>query len=485
MKIITGLFIIMLSLNVGCESPQRLVLEKFIDKSPQELFEVYHTVFNKEYDLKSEIGLKRFKIFEENLMQIKETNSKNLSHKAGINQFTDLTKEEFIQKFLTNSEIMNKHIKSSSNIKNLYKFSGTIEARTKIDHSGLFNPARDQGNCGSCWAFTTAGVSEANWWAANQSSPKISLAPQNLIDCDTGNNGCNGGWYNSALEYVRDKGLVQDKDYPYIYNQGACNIPTGASTFKILDYTYCDDCQMDQWYSLLQQGPLAIAVDASQFSSYTSGIYDLLPCGQVNHAIIAVGWDIDSIGEILTIRNSWGTNWGENGYMRIRVNPTGNTCSATNYGYLAQMTPPPTPTACFNLNSSWITRNTWMFNTTFTGSVTFKATGTDFTFGSFYDSGLSYNGYLVDIKSNLVSISSANNQIQLCSFQTNISSTSENSYIIKFDPTSGKESMSVIINGNTLYCNQENIYVYKLFSNYYGFTGVNTTQICDVTISNN
>ena len=251
---------------------------------------------------------------------------------------------------------MNKHIKSSSDPKNLYQFSENVQSRNKIDHTWLFNPARDQGNCESCWSFATAGASEANWWVANKSSPKVSLSTQHLVDCDGGNYGCNGGWYNSAFEYVRDQGLVQEKDYPYKEVQGTCNIPATAAKFKIFGYTYCNDCQIDQWYSLLQQGPVAIAMDADQFNNYSSGIYEFTPCGQINHAVIAVGWDVDSTGEILTIRNFWGPTCEENGYMRIRVNQSDKTCSATSYAYLDMMTAPPPP-PCFNLNTAWTFRN--------------------------------------------------------------------------------------------------------------------------------
>ena len=97
-------------------------------------------------------------------------------------------------------------------------------------------------------------------------------------------------------------------------------------------------------------------MDADRFNNYSSGIYEFTPCGQINHAVIAVGWDVDSTGEILTIRNSWGPTCEENGYMRIRVNQSDKTCSVTSYAYLDMMTAPPPP-PCFNLNTAWTFRN--------------------------------------------------------------------------------------------------------------------------------
>jgi len=305
-----------------------------MDKSPVELFEVFHTVYSKEYRLESQEGQRRFQIFNENLKLIKETNAKGLSYTFGINQFTDLTSQEFVERHLTSPNVFKDQIQSLNSISEQVPISDDVGSRTNIDWNGLFLPARNQGSCGSCWAFTTAGIVESNWFKKNPTKLKLNLAPQHLVDCDTGNGGCNGGWYTNALKYVMANGIVEEKSYPYKGVKGKCRIPATAPKYKITSFSACNSCTMDQWWALFQQGPIAIAVDANQFQFYKSGIYTFQNCGEINHAIIAIGWTIDAEGEVLTIRNSWGTTWGELGNMRMRVNLLDQTCKALNYAYL-------------------------------------------------------------------------------------------------------------------------------------------------------
>ena len=106
MKEVYILIILILAVNILCEDPARLVINRFMDKSPKELFKVFHIDFKKDYSLNSEVALTRYRIFKNNLKIIKETNAKNLSYKFGVNQFTDLTPEEFQSNFLTNFEIL-------------------------------------------------------------------------------------------------------------------------------------------------------------------------------------------------------------------------------------------------------------------------------------------------------------------------------------------------------------------------------------------
>jgi len=334
MKTFFLLISLALALNVICDSPSQLIFNKFLDKSPEEIFEVFHTVYNRDYELSSQEGQKRLNIFKQNLKLIKETNSKRLPYTFGINQFTDLTNQEFRERHLTFPNALKAQMQSFYSLSNQVPITGVVGARGNIDWKSLFNAPRNQGSCGSCWAFTTAGIVESNWWKKNQSKAKINLAPQHLVDCDTGNGGCNGGWYEAALRFVMGKGIVEEKYYPYKGVKGTCRVPSTAPKYKVTNFSYCDSCTMDQWWALFQQGPIAIAVDANQFQFYQSGIYSLQNCGQINHAIIASGWTLDSEGEVLSIRNSWGSTWGEQGYMRIRVNLQDQTCGALNYAYL-------------------------------------------------------------------------------------------------------------------------------------------------------
>ena len=250
MKEVYILIILLLAVNILCEDPARLVINRFMDKSPKELFKVFHIVFKKDYSLNSEVALTRYRIFKNNLKIIKETNAKNLSYKFGVNQFTDLTPEEFQSNFLTNFEILKGQIQRQGLLiykPNTNKINDVPQVRTKIDWKGLFNPARQQGGCGSCWAFASTSALEANWWKLNQSQKKITLAPQQLVDCNKENYGCGGGWYKPAFDYILKEGIVEEGNYEYLGENGICNIPPTARRVKLDNFQGNDDCNLEEW----------------------------------------------------------------------------------------------------------------------------------------------------------------------------------------------------------------------------------------------
>ena len=352
--------------------------------------------------------------------------------------------------------------------------------RTKIDWKGLFNPARNQGNCGSCWAFASSGTLEANWWNQNQSQNKISIAPQQLVDCNKENYGCDGGWYRPAFDYILKEGMVEEQNYKYTQVAGSCNIPSSARRIKIDNFKGCDDCSIDEWYAMLQQGPIAILMDASDYQYYNGGIMVFKNCNYVTHAIIATGWDKDSQGEIVTIRNSWGSSWGENGFMRVRVNHSFNkSCFATQYGYLPILSgkpPPPPPVDCYIVGNSWIHKD-WKLNKPFSGIVSFKATGTEFSVGAFYSNDASYQGYNILIQSKSVTITDGYNQ-RVCAWTYTIDPKIENSYSLNF--SSSKANFTLMVNGVKMVC-QNNIWLN--YTNYIGFiTKESTVKVCNVSV---
>ena len=437
MNILYVVILLTLSYSTICESPHYAILDRFIDQSPKDLFKIYHLIFIKEYKFFSKNGKKRYKIFKKNFKEINYINSKSLSYRMGINQFTDLTNQEFIDQILINPEIIRMNMKrliNSNSIHSIIRLNNFHQiSRKKIDHRELFNIVRNQGNCGSCWAFATAGASEAIWWASNRSSPKPSFSTQQLVDCDLQNSGCNGGWFESALQYIVNQGLVDENQYKYRAFQYKCNVPLTASRYKINDFKYCIECDTDSWYSLLKQGPIIIAVDATEFAKYRSGIMVLKECNKPNHAVIAVGWDFDEIGEIITIRNSWGTTWGENGYMRIRVNQQDKTCLATDMGYLPVMIEFPNHQCLYTL-IKWTLRKNWKLRFPFKGTVTFQAKGTHFEFGTFYDIDGLYNGYMIAFSPTLALISSNNGEDKHCNFSIYLSDKKYNDFSIIFNP---------------------------------------------------
>ncbi len=233
-----------------------------------------------------------------------------------VNQFTDRTDEEFNNLLgLKNMPI---------NEPNVQVISTIDENRlTGPDHRGKCNGVKDQGSCGSCWAFAANGVHECAHNMAGRGLPRLS--EQDLVDCSRAysNQGCNGGWYYWAWNYVKDKGLANEGDYAYNGRDNSCrsvNRPNRISGYaKIANNNAAVE-------SAINARPVAIAVDASNWSSYSSGIFSNC-AANINHAVVAVGYES---GSHWVIRNSWGTRWGESGYMRLKH---GNTCGALGYVY--------------------------------------------------------------------------------------------------------------------------------------------------------
>ena len=145
-----------------------------------------------------------------------------------------------------------------------------------IDWKGLFNPARDQGGCGSCWAFASSGSVEANWGKQNKTQSKISLSPQQLVDCSTVNYGCRRGFFRPEFYYILSQGLVEEENYKHTKEVGSCNISLTARRIKIENFRGCDDCDIGEWYTMLQQGPIALLMDAGSFQLYNGGLMDLI-----------------------------------------------------------------------------------------------------------------------------------------------------------------------------------------------------------------
>jgi C1A family cysteine protease len=335
---------------VSCSDVKQTIMESFKNSPPKDLFKVFHYVFEKKYELNSEEGVRRYRIFKENLKKIEEVNSQDLPYKFGVNQFADLTNEEFRTFYLMNP--IKKMRMSADNIRFLSEegyfdshadedsSEGPLVQLTPLDHSSLYLGARDQGGCGSCWTYATTGVVEGA--VSKKTGVKAYLSTQQLVDCDTGNYGCNGGNYFPSFTYVKANGIVNDSAYPYKAVQGSCKIPTTAVRTKITAFNFCTNyssttsqrCTVDKVYALLTNGPVAVGIDGNAIGYYTSGIF-VGACSEDNHAVILVGYGLTSSGsEYWIVRNSWGTSWGMQGYIRIARNDKNvNSCYVNNEAY--------------------------------------------------------------------------------------------------------------------------------------------------------
>jgi C1A family cysteine protease len=317
-----------------------------MDGSPKELFKAWHLLFNKEYTLDAEEAKQRFRNFKVRLAEIREHNAKNLPYTLGLNQFSDLTYTEFEAMYLTEKHqgYPTQNFLSDDDDDDLTKRN--LQSNLTINWTAFYPPVRDQGKCGSCWAFSVTGSIDGNRGIKNN-GPRNYTSPQQLVDCDRSQRGCNGGKYASAFSNLQKTGIMLDSSYPYKAKQGFCQFNRSNSTnttlVKLNGTKFCDNgknikCSEGIVQGLLLNGPLSVSIDASShFGSYRGGIYNATCGHEHNHAINLVGFGFDNATNLnyWLIRNSWNTRWGEMGYARVAVNESNvHSCWITNRAYL-------------------------------------------------------------------------------------------------------------------------------------------------------
>jgi KDEL-tailed cysteine endopeptidase len=288
------------------------------EKSVWNLFASFQDKFEKKYATISELH-ERFDVFKSNVHYILEHNSDATQNfTMGINQFTDLTAKEFKESYVHSSIPLGSYgckpyISSTT--------SGTsIDWRTK----NVVNAVRDQGQCGSCWAFATTANAESVW--AISKGQLLDLSEQYLVDCASGtgyfNMGCNGGMPDSAFKYMINNDQCSEASYPYVSGTtktaGTCHSCSKVTTFSACyDVTPNDQVALK---SAVTKNPVVVAIEADTryFQSYSSGILTDTKCGtNLDHAVEIVGYGVDNGIKYWNVRNSWSASWGESGYVRI------------------------------------------------------------------------------------------------------------------------------------------------------------------------
>jgi len=283
-------------------------------------FADFITTYNKAYTT-DEFASRR-EIFEANMRVIEETNAMNLSYSLGVNEFTDLSWAEFSSRYLMAPQ----HCSATTGN---YRATGApVTADPAIDWrtKGVVTPVKNQGSCGSCWAFGTTGAVEAHW--ALSSGKLLSLSEQQLVDCAGafGNMGCNGGLPSQAFEYIKHAGGIElSTDYKYTGRDGTCHFQIEKVAAKVTgEVNITEGAESDLFDAVTSAGPVAIAFQVvSDFQSYRSGVYDSTRCKSgpldVNHAVLVTGYGTDtSVGkQYWTVKNSWGTSFGMQGYFNM------------------------------------------------------------------------------------------------------------------------------------------------------------------------
>jgi len=224
-----------------------------------------------------------------------------------------------------------------ANDDNLATLPVTVDWRTK----GVVTPIKNQEACGSCWAFSAVASIEGQH--ALNTGKLVSLSEQNLVDCSTaeGNEGCNGGLMDQAFEYVmKNGGIDTESSYPYEAIDDKCRYKKaseGAMVGNFTDIMTGNESSLQS--AVAKVGPISVAIDASQFSFqfYSSGVYDEPNCGNtmesLDHGVTAVGYGTDNGKDYWLVKNSWGTQWGQMGYIQMSRNKMNQCGIATAASY--------------------------------------------------------------------------------------------------------------------------------------------------------
>jgi cathepsin H len=275
--------------------------------------------YNKAYNY-DELAYRQ-SIYQQTLMEIESINRQNLSWTAGVNEWADLTWEEFSGRFLmapqTCSATVGNHVMSGMEL-NIGPNEDTFDWRDK----GKVTAVKNQGSCGSCWAFSTIGAVESALSIKSGQAP-ATYSEQQLVDCAQGfkNMGCRGGLPSQAFQYIMwQGGIATSQAYPYTGRDGKCRYNTSMPSAKIRDEVNITQGNENELIDAIRtKGPVSVAYQVSgDFRSYKSGVYDSTQCRKgpmdVNHAVLATGTGATDKPYYI-IKNSWGTSFGIQGYF--------------------------------------------------------------------------------------------------------------------------------------------------------------------------
>ncbi|KAL6542800.1 hypothetical protein OROHE_010320 [Orobanche hederae] len=266
---------------------------------------------------------KRLEIFSDNVEYIESFNDATAgakSYKLGLNEFADLTNEEFrasrngykLTEFRQNYPSMS------------YTESDSVPSSIDWRDKGAVTDVKSQGKCGGCWAFSAvAAVEGINQLKTNE---LVSLSEQELLDCDTSlNRGCNGGTINYAFDFITHNGLSSEYEYPYKgFVNGTCSARgTTNAAIKITGYKSVLFNSESALLIAVAKQPVSVAIDSSgrEFQLYSEGVYNGVCGTELDHGVAVVGYGEEEDGtKYWLVKNSWGTDWGEKGYIRMQRN---------------------------------------------------------------------------------------------------------------------------------------------------------------------
>ena len=292
-------------------------------------FDAFKIQYKKSYGSEAELQY-RFSVFQETLARVNRNNADSTKRfTMAINKFADLKFSEFKAKYLNdmkkgaNSEPMDSL--------DLTDLPSNVDWRSQ---RGSVGPVKNQEQCGSCWAFSTVASFENAVWRKSKAS--VSLSEQELVDCSNaqGNMGCNGGLMASAYDYIQLYQLGTETSYPYrAYDQNCSRRnKKKAGRQGIASYSVISPANVKGLISAASQGVVSVAIEVQDdFMSYSSGVYhNDDSCGDaLDHGVAVVGYNTEDADAYFIVRNSWGPDWGADGYIKMAIETNSSNSSGT------------------------------------------------------------------------------------------------------------------------------------------------------------
>lgn len=320
-----SLFLAVFSLVVSCAFSLALSYKDIVFEE----WEAFKSRHSRQFTDKNEENF-RLKVFMENKHKIAKHNQKANNGQKGytlaMNQFGDLLRHEFVA--IMNGFKIGLKIGSTNGSLYLSPFNVVIPASVDWRTQGYVTDVKNQGQCGSCWSFSATGALEGQHF--RKLGVMTSLSEQNLVDCSHsyGNNGCEGGLMDNAFSYIRDnKGIDTEETYPYEGKDEKCRFQKrdiGATDTGFIDIPEGSEEKLKE--AVATVGPVSVAIDASHesFQFYSKGVYDEEECSseELDHGVLVVGFGTtpDTNEEYWIVKNSWGTTWGDEGYIKMTRN---------------------------------------------------------------------------------------------------------------------------------------------------------------------
>ncbi|XP_045184511.2 procathepsin L-like [Mercenaria mercenaria] len=308
---------------LGCLLATSLAFNAFLDNE----WESYKTAYGKQYERRVE-GLRRV-IWERNIKYIEQHNleaDRGLhTYRLGMNEYGDMTNDEFVSLMNGYKQNVSRSVCSKFtpplNV-NLGDLPDSVDWRKQ----GYVTEIKNQGQCGSCWSFSTTGSLEGQNF--KKTGKLVSLSEKNLMDCSKpeGNMGCEGGLMDQAFAYViKNKGIDTEESYPYQPRNGKCHFKSediGATETSCMDIDVGSEDDLQA--AVATVGPISVAIDASHssFQLYRSGVYNERRCSskKLDHGVLAVGYGTEESKDYWLVKNSWGKSWGQEGYIMMSRN---------------------------------------------------------------------------------------------------------------------------------------------------------------------